>query len=115
MAVAPAHVLEGEDRADGLWAYQLACAVDDALMGVTQVVRGEDLLSSTPRQILILRALGLPEPTYCHVPLVVDERGERMCKRAGSCSLRDLRRMGLTPEAARETIMHAPLGKLDQT
>ena len=67
-------------RRDGLWAYQLACAVDDALMGVTHVWRGEDLLTSTPRQIALLRALGLPCPQYGHLPLVLDEQGRRMCK-----------------------------------
>jgi len=96
-------------RRDGLWAYQLACAVDDALMGVTHVLRGEDLLSSTPRQLAILRALGLPEPVYAHVALVADARGERMCKRDGSESLRALRAAGLTPEAARARILAAPL------
>jgi glutamyl-tRNA synthetase len=96
-------------RRDGLWAYQLACAVDDALMGVTRVLRGDDLLTSTPRQIAVMRALGLPEPVYAHAPLVVDECGERMCKRDGSQSLRSLREAGLTPEKAREAILNAPL------
>jgi glutamyl-tRNA synthetase len=96
-------------RRDGLWAYQLACAVDDALMGVTHVLRGADLLSSTPRQIAIMHALDLPVPSYAHVPLVVDERGERLSKRDGSQTLRALRESGLTPEAAREAILGAPL------
>lgn len=96
-------------RRDGLWAYQLACAVDDALMGVTHVLRGEDLLTSTPRQIAILNALGLPAPQYEHVALVADEQGRRMCKRDGSCSLRSLRESGLTPEEARAMILGAPL------
>lgn len=94
-------------RRDGLWAYQLACAVDDALMGVTHVLRGEDLITSTPRQIAIIRALGLPEPRYAHVPLVLDERGQRMCKRDGSCSLRTMREAGVPPEAARAAILGA--------
>ena len=95
-------------RRDGLWAYQLACALDDALMGVTHVVRGEDLLSSTPRQIAVMQALGLPIPQYLHVPLVLDGDGNRMCKRDGSCSLRSLREAGWTPEAAREAIWNQP-------
>lgn len=91
-------------RRDGLWAYQLACAVDDALMGVTHVLRGEDLLDSTPRQIAILRALELPVPVYRHVPLLADETGRRMSKRDGSYSLRELRERGLTPDDARRLI-----------
>ncbi len=85
-------------RADGLFAYQLAVAVDDAAMGVTHVVRGEDLLSSTPRQIVILRALGEPAPEYAHVPLVVGPDGARLAKRAGGTTVAELRRRGVTPE-----------------
>ena len=96
-------------RRDGLWAYQLACTVDDGLMGVTEVVRGRDLLTSTPRQIAILRRLGLPVPAYGHIALVLDESGGKMCKRDGSCSLRALREAGLTPQQARERIMTATL------
>lgn len=92
-------------RRDGLWAYHLACAVDDALMGVTHVRRGEDLLTSTPRQIALLRALGLPVPTYAHLPLVLDDAGNRMSKRDGSFSLRELRRSGLSPDEARALIL----------
>lgn len=95
-------------RRDGLWAYQFACAVDDALMGVTHVVRGADLLSSTPRQIAIVRALGLAEPRYRHVPLVVDAAGARMSKRDGSSSLRELRNSGISPAEARRKIMQMP-------
>jgi glutamyl-Q tRNA(Asp) synthetase len=67
-------------RADGLWAYQLAVVVDDAHQRITDVVRGTDLLDNTPRQIQLQRALGVREPRYLHVPLVVDERGEKLSK-----------------------------------
>ncbi len=67
-------------RADGYWAYQLAVVVDDAAQGITDIVRGADLLDSTPRQILLQRALQLPTPRYLHLPLVMDGSGQKLSK-----------------------------------
>lgn len=88
-------------RRDDVPAYQLAVVVDDALMRITEVVRGADLLKSTARQMLLQRALGYPTPAYFHCDLVTDERGERLAKRHESLSLRHLRAAGLTPEEVR--------------
>ena len=71
-------------RADGLWAYQLAVVVDDAAQGVTDVVRGEDLADSTPRQIVLQRALGLPTPRHLHTPLLLGADGEKLSKGNGA-------------------------------
>jgi glutamyl-Q tRNA(Asp) synthetase len=77
-------------RADGVFAYQLAVVVDDAAQGVTQVVRGADLLTSTARQIALQRALGLPTPKYAHLPLVVNDDGAKLGKRDGALPLPSL-------------------------
>lgn len=87
-------------RGDGTVAYNLAVVVDDAAMGVDQIVRGDDLASSTPRQMLLQQLLGLPTPpavTYAHVPLVLGPTGARLAKRDGAVTLRDLRAQGETP------------------
>lgn len=84
-------------RKDGLPSYQLACVVDDAAMGITEVVRGRDLLRSTARQILLQRALGLATPKYFHCELMRDEAGARLAKRHDALSLRALREAGCTP------------------
>lgn len=85
-------------RSDGVIAYQLAVVVDDGLMGVTQVVRGDDLLVSTPRQLALFDLLGFPPPSYMHLPLLCDAEGERLAKRHQSLTLAALRDAGISPE-----------------
>jgi glutamyl-tRNA synthetase len=85
-------------RSDGIHAYQLAVSIDDGLMGITHVVRGDDLLSSTPRQQMLLEALGLPVPEYLHVPLLLGPDGKRLCKRNGDTTLGWYREHGVSPE-----------------
>ena len=104
----PQRAVAGQDfgdflvwRKDDVPSYQLACAVDDAAMGITEVVRGADLLRSTFRQLLLLHALGLTPPAYYHRPLVTDAAGVRLAKRHDALALRTLRAQGLTPDALR--------------
>lgn len=74
-------------RADGLWSYQLACVVDDAAQGITEVVRGEDLLNSTARQIHLQQLLALPTPAYLHLPLLRDAAGQKLAKSTGAAAV----------------------------
>ena len=82
-------------------AYQLAVVIDDAAMEITEVVRGEDLLLSTARQLLLYRALGLNPPNFYHCPLINDENGQRLAKRHDALSLRSLREHGHSPKELR--------------
>jgi glutamyl-tRNA synthetase len=84
-------------RNDGVPAYNLAVVVDDELQGITEVVRGDDLLSSTPRQMHLQQLLGLRTPTYAHVPLVVGPDGARLAKRHGAATLAELSERGIAP------------------
>lgn len=86
-------------RADGIFAYQLAVVADDGAMGITHVLRGYDLLDSTPRQIWLYQALGLPAPCFAHVPLLYGPDGCRLSKRHGAISLSALRLGGKRPES----------------
>ena len=92
-------------RRDDVPAYQLAVVMDDALMRVTEVVRGADLLRSTARQMLLQRALGYASPAYYHCDLMLDERGTRLSKRHDSLSLRALRASGLSPAHLMEQLL----------
>jgi glutamyl-Q tRNA(Asp) synthetase len=74
-------------RRDGLFAYQLACAVDDAAFAITHVLRGDDLLPSTPQQCYVLERLGLQQPRYAHIPVIRDAAGEKLSKSAGSARI----------------------------
>jgi len=85
-------------RADGIISYQLAVVVDDAAMGITDVLRGYDLLDSTPRQLLLYEALGLTPPRFAHVPLLLGPDGNRLAKRHGAISLASIRERRLPPE-----------------
>ena len=93
-------------RSDGVYAYQLAVVVDDAMMGVTQVVRGSDLLSSTPRQLWLQEELGLPHPDYGHLPLLLSPEGRRLAKRDRDLELGELQRRYTAPEIV-GTLAHA--------
>lgn len=84
-------------RKDDLPSYQLATVVDDAELGITEVVRGADLVRSTFRQLLLFRALGRPAPAFLHAPLMADAAGHRLAKRHDALSLRALRQQGVTP------------------
>lgn len=96
-------------RSDGVYAYQLAVVVDDAMMGVTQVVRGSDLLSSTPRQLWLQETLGLPHPEYGHLPLLLSPEGRRLAKRDRDLELGELQRRYTAPEIVGELAFAARL------
>lgn len=96
-------------RGDGMIAYNLAVVVDDAAMGIDQVVRGDDLAPSTHRQILLQQLLGLPRPSYAHVPLVLGPNGSRLAKRDGAVTLRQIRASGVSSTRLR-SILAASLG-----
>jgi len=86
-------------RGDGVWAYQFAVVVDDVAMGVTEVVRGADLLASAPRQVLLARLLGAVAPAFAHAPVVLAPDGTRLAKRDGAATVRELRRAGTSAPA----------------
>ena len=108
------HAVAGRDfgdflvwRKDDVPSYQLACAVDDAAMNITEVVRGDDLVRSTFRQLLIFRALGATPPQFYHAPLMNDENGVRLAKRHDALSLRAMRDQGVPPASLLEKFCSA--------
>ena len=104
-------------RNDGVTAYNLAVVVDDAAQGIDQVVRGDDLLPSTPRQAYLASLLHMPLPEYVHVPLVVNSDGVRLAKRDGAVTLGDLERAGLPVADVRDRLLGSlglPAGTLEQ-
>jgi len=108
--IGPCRYVAGEDfgdfivwRRDGFPSYELAVVADDHAMAITEVVRGEDLLLSTAKQILLYRALGWESPAFYHCPLVRDANGKRLAKRDQAVALRSLQAQGLTPESIRQT------------
>ena len=102
-------------RNDGVTAYNLAVVVDDAEQGIDQVVRGDDLLPSTPRQAYLASLLSIPSPEYAHVPLVVNSDGVRLAKRDGAVTLADLAEVGMNAAAVRDRLLDSlglPAGPL---
>ena len=85
-------------RSDGVFAYQLAVVVDDAEMGVTEIVRGRDLLLSAAQQLYLYRLLGFPAPQFCHHPLLINEQGQRLCKRDHALAVSAMRQHMTAPE-----------------
>lgn len=92
-------------KSDGTPTYSFACAIDDALMEISCVIRGEDHISNTPKQILIYEALGFKVPKFAHLPLILDPEGGRMSKRAGATAVTEYRSMGYLPEAVVNYLM----------
>ncbi len=86
-------------RSDGTPTYNFVVAIDDALMGVTDVIRGDDHLYNTPKQIIVYEALGLPLPRFYHVPMILNEQGKKLSKRDGAMDVMEYKRMGYLPEA----------------
>ena len=102
-------------RGDGTPLYNLAVAVDDAEMGITDVIRGDDHLSNTPKQVLVLEALGVAPPRYAHLPLLHGPDGKKLSKRHGAASVQELRDAGFLPAAVRNYLALLGWGAEDDT
>lgn len=86
-------------RSDGTPTYNFVVAIDDALMGISDVIRGDDHLSNTPKQVIIYDALGMSVPKFCHIPMILNEKGHKLSKRDGAMNVMDYKDMGFLPEA----------------
>lgn len=86
-------------RSDGTPTYNFVVAIDDALMGISDVIRGDDHLSNTPKQVIIYDALGMSVPKFCHIPMILNEKGHKLSKRDGAMNVMDYKAMGFLPEA----------------
>ena len=86
-------------RSDGTPTYNFVVAIDDALMGISDVIRGDDHLSNTPKQVIIYDALGMNVPKFCHIPMILNEKGHKLSKRDGAMNVMDYKTMGFLPEA----------------
>jgi len=92
-------------KADGSPSYSFACVIDDSLMEISHVIRGEDHISNTPKQIVMYHALGFKPPKFAHLPLIMDPEGGRMSKRAGATAVTEYRTLGFVPEAVVNYLM----------
>lgn len=86
-------------RSDGTPTYNFVVAIDDALMGISDVIRGDDHLSNTPKQVIVYEALGFKLPRFCHIPMILNEKGNKLSKRDGATNVMDYKAMGYLPEA----------------
>ena len=102
-------------RGDGSVLYNFAVAVDDAEMGITDVIRGDDHLSNTPKQLLVMEALGVEPPRYAHLPLLHGPDGKKLSKRHGAASVQELREAGYLPAAVRNYLALLGWGTDDDT
>lgn len=93
-------------RSDSVWSYQLAVSIDDMEMSINHIVRGEDILTSTPRQLYLFKLLNYPAPRYAHIPLLLNENGERLAKRHASLSLQAIRENNPSPERIISFLAH---------
>ncbi len=101
-------------RSNGMPTYNFVVAIDDALMGITDVIRGDDHLSNTPKQIVIYKALGFNVPKFCHVPMINNPQGKKLSKRDGAIDVMDYKRQGYLPEALLNFLVRLGWSNKDQ-
>lgn len=101
-------------RSDGTPTYNFVVAIDDALMGVSDVIRGDDHLTNTPKQILIYQALGFDIPNFCHIPMILNSQGKKLSKRDGALNVMEYKEMGILPEALLNFLLRLGFSHKDQ-